>query len=682
MADDKVLSLLLNAELDSVGFNKGAVKRRVEMYNKRSEAKAAATRKLLECDYIEKNIVGSRRDGIAMETSDTDVMQIHHGVTCSSNALDFDKEDEKCCLLLDCDAAPPGYAFLTLNKHCDSNGKYFKDIENAVVHRRDRKYLSSEKYMSLMEKQQTASRRGWFGGNVVIGTRKGPAIPKTLDALGIETDLVGAFSSSYEEGLKRWKDKERPYNWPSKTDVRSAAQLPVYVVAVGKHGTTDEDLQWRISFNAAEMLLVQSLNDSQTKVFVMMRLLAKHVITPVCPDITSYVVKNVVLHLAEQFPLKEFRRDTLIDRFFDCLKYLRNCIEKQRLPSYMNPERNLLHRKLLDARIVSDTTRTIDNVMERGKETLLYYLTNKMRPEKIRSTYPRLAEVKASLVKGNTEDRFAQKKVNAMTLDQLTDLHVHDNSCTSELMLFLHELYYVYRPYVSKYGFKALRSDLSKIRSKFESGSATLHLEIEMCTDEVYGEDEQDDELTGKDGKASDSQENGDHEEDPRDFQGASKGEDLEEPRVNSLSGQVCKYITVLSYTLLWSSILIMKFMMLNLFEVIHMLCLVSIWYSSRQYVLYENTYYIDTVGLVLIALTGFSFMQKRLAQMINIFYIALLISIWRMNMSYSDPYTLYFQELIVMLDPRQTGVHNFHKTNLDFNEDLYDFNTGRTMFV
>jgi predicted nucleotidyltransferase len=276
--DDKVLSLLLNAEMDSVGFNKESVRCRVEMFKKRSKAKAAASRKLLGYNK-EKVIVGSRRDGIATETSDTDVLLINHDVYCSTDAKELDKIDNKVCFLLENEDAPPGYAFLSL--YSGSNGEHFKEIESSTEFKNGKIYLSNDKYMSILKEEQFTSRKGWFGRTVQIGTRKGPSIPKTVDAVGFEADLVGAFPVSFKGIISDWQAKERLHDWPNKETVQKVAKLPMYVVAVGEQGSSNENLLWRLSFNEHEMILVYSMNDSQTKVLVLMRLLAKNLLTPI-----------------------------------------------------------------------------------------------------------------------------------------------------------------------------------------------------------------------------------------------------------------------------------------------------------------------------------------------------------------------------------------------------------------
>lgn len=57
---------------------------------------------------------------------------------------------------------------------------------------------------------------------------------------------------------------------------------------------------------------------------------------------TSYIMKNVVLWVSEIKGVQLFKIESLMDKLLDCIIYLRLCVIKNNLPSYMIPERNLL----------------------------------------------------------------------------------------------------------------------------------------------------------------------------------------------------------------------------------------------------------------------------------------------------------------------------------------------------
>ena len=75
-------------------------------------------------------------------------------------------------------------------------------------------------------------------------------------------------------------------------------------------GHPDHLLQWRICFTQAEISLVETFNDTQIKVYAVMKNLSKHVFKTVCRGVTSYVMKNVT-HPIEKTQKKKKRIDFL-----------------------------------------------------------------------------------------------------------------------------------------------------------------------------------------------------------------------------------------------------------------------------------------------------------------------------------------------------------------------------------
>ena len=106
------------------------------------------------------------------------------------------------------------------------------------------------------------------------------------------------------------------------------------------------NLEWRICYTKAERYLMCSLNDTQTKLYILLKMVAKTHLSLICKDITSYVLKNLVLWLAERSGIELFKKELLVDRLMQALHFLRQCVISNNLPSYMIPARNLFSGKL------------------------------------------------------------------------------------------------------------------------------------------------------------------------------------------------------------------------------------------------------------------------------------------------------------------------------------------------
>ena len=169
--------------------------------------------------------------------------------------------------------------------------------------------------------------------------RAGPSLPETLRDV-LHVDKVIALRCYCPSILQRWADRRR--NWPSPTIVQKVVSLGALVTPVGFKGSDYKHMEWRICFNTGEAELVNNLNDTQAKVYVILKMILRDIIKPNNKEITSYVLKNIILWQAENTPQTEFHSRSLLYWLHDGLKKLRTAIEKKRLCYYMIPERNLM----------------------------------------------------------------------------------------------------------------------------------------------------------------------------------------------------------------------------------------------------------------------------------------------------------------------------------------------------
>ncbi|XP_060559911.1 uncharacterized protein LOC132719962 [Ruditapes philippinarum] len=276
-------------------------------------------------------------------------------------------KDKRVMFKMEYQNTPPGYVLLRIHSNDQCDPVFYESIEYALVF--SRRYLSSDKFVKKNEDlffQQT----GYVAANTKYTEHNGPSLPKKVFNTN-EVDFVRAFPANFNGLTETWFNRSRLFNWPSKETQTEITSLPIYVVPVGKLESENRDLQWRISFTPAEIHLVHSLNDTQTKLLVCLRLLCKHIFSPICSTMSSYLMKNVVFWLSEQNPLQHFDEHRLFDRLIDALLYIQNGIRRKHISNYMIMERNLLEGKLLDRSIRRDLDKAIADVIEQLPETLL-----------------------------------------------------------------------------------------------------------------------------------------------------------------------------------------------------------------------------------------------------------------------------------------------------------------------
>ena len=94
---------------------------------------------------------------------------------------------------------------------------------------------------------------------------------------------------------------------------------------------------------------MQSLNDTQSKLYSLLKLLVKSTVDKRFPDIlTSYCLKNVVFWICEGNPQQMFDNGFLLELLELCLQFIKDSIKDERLSMYIMPERNHLEGKIND----------------------------------------------------------------------------------------------------------------------------------------------------------------------------------------------------------------------------------------------------------------------------------------------------------------------------------------------
>ncbi|XP_052238071.1 uncharacterized protein LOC127849511 isoform X2 [Dreissena polymorpha] len=266
----------------------------------------------------------------------------------------------------------------------------------------------------------------------------GPSLPDTFQGV-LHSDRVIALPCYCPSILQRWADRRR--NWPSPTIVQKVVSLGAVVTPVGFKGRDYKHIEWRICFNTGEAELVNNLNDTQAKVYVILKMILRDIIKPNNKEITSYVLKNIILWQAENTPQTEFHSRSLLYWLHDGLKKLRTAIEKKRLCYYMIPERNLMeacgmhdyqqHKWVAD---ITDMLEEGPNVFLRLKklrkaivaspEPMMWFSKKRMELEMLRLEY-RNRSMQCTDEHGKVEySDFMLKKIENRIFDVINEVKV------------------------------------------------------------------------------------------------------------------------------------------------------------------------------------------------------------------------------------------------------------------
>lgn len=125
--------------------------------------------------------------------------------------------------------------------------------------------------------------------------------------------------------------------WPPAETVMALKSTTSYLFPAEK----DDDNVWEIRQTEAEQVLVNSLNNTQLKVLVLLRMICNSELGQISPKMDSYLMKNIVFWMAESCPESVFRPEYLLFLLMTSITMLYNGIKLGRIPCYLNPKRNL-----------------------------------------------------------------------------------------------------------------------------------------------------------------------------------------------------------------------------------------------------------------------------------------------------------------------------------------------------
>ncbi|XP_053377743.1 uncharacterized protein LOC128547912 [Mercenaria mercenaria] len=372
----ETLSVAISYLLDHLGYSDQRIKERCYFAAKSSFAKCESTKRILKNTEIEKIFIGSQSDGTGLtRLSDIDMLQVNHAVICVENANDV-PDKRLVAFKLDYKSTPTGYSqLLLINKGTDER---FAEIKYALVYRNGKQYLSSDRFMTRNDDVFLKSK-GFIGRNTCYYPRKGPSIPKYVKETYLEQfanyctgfdlpkqsmDFIRAFPCKSKSLLKSWSQSNKTSKWPSQKMKDVIMTLPMHVVPVGHKTSRNRGNEWRVSFTMAEQYLVQSFNNSQVKLLVLLKLIAKHLLHPISPDITSYIMKHVTFWILAKHAEAEFKLEHLYQQTEISLLFLKSSIESGKLLHFIATKRNLFEQKISKAhktKLLEKVTFLLDN---------------------------------------------------------------------------------------------------------------------------------------------------------------------------------------------------------------------------------------------------------------------------------------------------------------------------------
>mgnify|MGYP000750698838 CR=1 FL=1 len=276
---------------------------------------------------------GSQGEGISkIGESDTDILYLLSGYMCVTNQKVWQRVPSLGTVFTIANTYP-GNCTLELARH---KGSCHHAIETSLVIKNGSHFLSSSKFKAAEIGTHTPKEPA-------LAEMTGPALTVT-DVCGVMFDFVYTISCECQQILQTWASRRRKYDWPPLSLRQVIPNMNGNLVATGMQNSETEDLEWRYCFNEIEGLIFENLNDTQMKLYNMLKIINNDILKKQNMSLSSYLMKNIVLWLAEYYKQSEFRPETLLSWVLTSLRLLKLAVKRNNLPYYMIPKRNMLKK--------------------------------------------------------------------------------------------------------------------------------------------------------------------------------------------------------------------------------------------------------------------------------------------------------------------------------------------------
>ena len=279
---------------------------------------------------------GSKAEGTALYyESDIDRLYEVKGVVCcdlneqTPSSIGFTAARDGCA---------PGYTRLKLKYGNNTNPV----IDKYLVSDEDGTYITND-FTAIDPALEMTDINGL---RIFKQDKTGPSSP--FGNRDIKYDFVCGFKFISKDITEKWVLRPRQYGWPDTQLLEEIASLHGFVVPVANKETMYPQTEWRICYTKAEIVLMRSLNEFQTKLYILLKHVSKLVLKPICSEMSSYIMKNILFWMVERNPKENFTSSNLIDRLVDGLVFLKGSLYTNTLKSYMIEDRNLLQGRVTD----------------------------------------------------------------------------------------------------------------------------------------------------------------------------------------------------------------------------------------------------------------------------------------------------------------------------------------------
>ena len=347
MANKRVLSLNLSEVLSDIGVNEDMIikVRRSQLLNET----LITTAERLRGNPISAYTFGSRSEGSTTYElkSDLDCLICYYDINVIQDWSEWEQGKINLLMIKE-ETTSAGYCLLQIldrnepRPACSSLSHHFP--VDSIKTKDGRMLLANN--IKPYDAQLPIPNDGNDGAKHLEYVINGPA--QTHVGPSNESDSIAAFCcKSWPVEAKAWLLRRETGPWPTREMKRLCEGTGCFVVPVSSKIGASQELEWRISTCHAERYLMLSLNITQIKCYVLMKMLLKVFIKPKCYNVlSSFMCKNVLLMCIQDTQSNVWQEHNLFECLNSCLLKLQSCVMNNNCPHFIIPGNNLMAGKI------------------------------------------------------------------------------------------------------------------------------------------------------------------------------------------------------------------------------------------------------------------------------------------------------------------------------------------------
>ncbi|XP_045194462.2 uncharacterized protein LOC123550086 [Mercenaria mercenaria] len=332
----RTVSLKLSEVLCDIGVNERMLLKRRRVYLL-METTFTSTQRLLR-ENIFTFQFGSRSEGsttIGLH-SDIDTLICVRTLIVIQNWSEWQLGRHNLLMIQD-ETTSPGYCILQM----------LRDDEPLPISISIPDHITDRTYTVIRGKvlmKNTCFRDIPLAGSVV----NGPASSRQGSPCYADQDYVVAYHcKSWPVEAQSWLVRQGIGKWPSEEMKRYCETTGCFVVPVSSKNSQHEELEWRLSTAQAEKCLMFSLNITQLRCYILMKMILKTFINPQFNGaLSSYMCKTVLFHCIQNTRSNIWVQSNLLTCLMCCLTVLQNFVREENCPHFILPKNNLMAERI------------------------------------------------------------------------------------------------------------------------------------------------------------------------------------------------------------------------------------------------------------------------------------------------------------------------------------------------